>query len=381
LLLTKKKAKFRTICVILFICCGTLHWQQWPILPLFPAGVSKISLSKKSNNQMSKERLLWADGAPGAKSNSDRDKPMLFAHPAPKSNNKGTAIIVCPGGAYAKLSMGYEGHDVAKWFNQHGVSGFVLRSRYSPHRHPIPLNDAKRAMRTVRHFASQYSIDTTRIGILGFSAGGHLASTLLTHFDGGDTSNADPIEHQKSRPDFGVLVYPVITLTGPAGHSRSRGNLLGKSPAAELVEDLSNHLQVTKNTPPTFLAHGDKDRSVPLTNSELFYSALSENDVPAKLHVDKGKGHAYGLKGKWPEVCVEWMTQQNIIPNPTLLSLNKISRNAPSSRPAIQIGISGGSGISTRGSLVYIIYPDRLKQGHLQPKKYLPNGKQVFPGK
>jgi acetyl esterase/lipase len=264
-------------------------------------------------------RWLWYGrppaGAPGALGNDSLDKPMLYMFPAPDSNRNGAAVIICPGGAYTGLPvmMSYEGFDEAKWFNTFGVTAFVLRYRYSPYRHPIEMNDAKRAMRTIRYYAASYGIDTTRIGLMGFSAGGHLASTVGTHFDAGKPADPDPIERKKSRPDFLVLVYPVITLTTPYTHTGSRDALLGVPANAALVDSLSNQKWVTAQTPQTFLAHGDADDAVPIQNSRLFDSACKAFQVPDTLVVDPGKGHAYGMAGIWPDALKNWMLKRGLL--------------------------------------------------------------------
>ena len=197
--------------------------------------------------------LLWPNGAPGALGTDDVDKPSLTPYLAKSPN--GTAVIVCPGGGYQNLAMDHEGVQVAKWLNSLGISAFVLQYRLGPkYHHPAMINDAQRAIRTVRSRAEALHIQPDRIGIWGFSAGGHLASTAATHFDSGDPNAADPIDRAGSRPDFAILAYPVISL-GDFAHVGSRNNLLGKEPDPKLVEDLSNDQRVTPQTPPTFLFH------------------------------------------------------------------------------------------------------------------------------
>jgi acetyl esterase/lipase len=262
-------------------------------------------------------RWLWYGcppaGAPGAFGNDTLDKPMLRIFPAPDSNRNGAAVLICPGGGYYQLAMGYEGTDVAKWFNSFGVSAFVLRYRLSPYHHPIEMNDAKRAMRIIRYYAASYGLDTTRIGIMGFSAGGHLASTIVTHFDNGNPADLDPINRKKSRPDFGVLIYPVITLSGPYAHTGSRDALLGSPANAAQVDSLSNQKWVSAQTPQTFLAHGDADNTVPIQNSRMFDSACKAFNVPDTLVVDPGKGHGYGMWGIWPDALKNWMLKRGLL--------------------------------------------------------------------
>ena len=199
--------------------------------------------------------LLWPQGAPGAQGTADEDKPSLSIYPV-SENRVDTGVVVCPGGGYAHLSMEHEGSDIAEWLNHLGIPAFVLKYRLGPkYHHPVELGDAQRAIRYVRAHAAEYGINPTHIGIWGFSAGGHLAATAETHFDTGQKSNADPIERQSSRPDFAILAYPVITMREPYVHRGSRQNLLGPNPSAHLLDLLSNELQVTSETPPTFLPY------------------------------------------------------------------------------------------------------------------------------
>ena len=267
-------------------------------------------------------RWLWYGrppaGAPGALGNSDADKPMFYTFLAPDSIRNGAAVLICPGGGYTGVPgiMGNEGVEDAKWFNTFGVSAFVLRYRYSPYRHPIEMNDAKRAMRIIRYYAADYGIDTARIGIMGFSAGGHLASTIGTHFDAGKPTDPDPIERKKSRPDFLVLIYPVITLSGPYAHTGSRDALLGVPANAAQVDSLSNQKWVTSQTPQTFLSHGDGDWVVPIQNSRMFDSACKAFKVPDTLVVEPGKNHGYGMDGLWPDALKNWMLKRGLLTKP-----------------------------------------------------------------
>ena len=256
--------------------------------------------------------LLWPNGAPGAQGDTDADKPALTLYAAPAPNKSGAAVIVCPGGGYAHLAITYEGYDVAEWFNKLGISAFVLRYRLGPkYHHPIELGDAQRAIRYVRAHASEFGIQTNRIGIMGFSAGGHLAATAGTHYDAGDKSSADPIQQQSSRPDFLVLAYPVITLEEPYLHRGSRTNLLGENPDPSLVDSLSNERQVTKDTPPAFLFQTSDDQVVPVQNSILFYSALQKAGVPVEMHLYEHGRHGVGLATKFPELS----TWPNLLEN------------------------------------------------------------------
>ncbi len=268
-----------------------------------------------------KERPLWPNGTPGAKGDSPRDIPTLTPFPAPADNNSGSAIVICPGGGYGGLAS-HEGATYAQFLQKHGVNGFVLKYRLGSagYRHPIMLGDAARALRTVRANAKQWKIDPDKIGIMGSSAGGHLASTLLTHFDAGNPQASDPIDRISSRPSLGVLCYPVITL-GEFTHRGSKRNLLGDKPSAELVELLSNEKQVTRNTPPTFLWHTVEDKAVPVENSLQFATALHKADVPFALHVYQKGRHGIGLADKppfknvhpWAKDLVFWLKAQGFI--------------------------------------------------------------------
>lgn len=256
--------------------------------------------------------VLWTDGAPGAAGTEPADVPTLTPYLAPKDKATGAAVVVCPGGGYGGLAD-HEGRPIAEWLNSVGVSGFVLKYRLAPrHRHPAPLQDAGRAIRTIRARAAEWGIKPDRIGILGFSAGGHLASTAGTHFDAGRPDAADPVERVSSRPDLMVLVYPVITLRD-ATHRGSRTNLLGPSPDPALIALLSNEEQVTRETPPAFLVHTSNDAAVPCENSILFASALRKAGVPFELHLYERGPHGFGLGGKdpslssWPGLCAHWL--------------------------------------------------------------------------
>jgi acetyl esterase/lipase/lysophospholipase L1-like esterase len=291
------------------------------------------------------EKLLWYGAAPDAKGDGPQDKPNLIVYPAPPGpDNTGTAVIVCPGGSYGKLVIEKEGHKVAKWLNQNGITAFVLRYRHSPYRHPLPMSDVKRAMRVVRYYAKDYNLDTASIGIMGFSAGGHLASTLLTHFDDGTPGSDDFLERKKSRPDFGILIYPVITLKGEYAHVDSRNNLLGSSPSQNLIDDLSNHLRVTSKTPMTFLAHGDTDPLVPHQNSQLFHSALKAKGVVSALILEKGQGHGFSMEqAQWPDSCIKWLMANKFLRPTSGISAFRISPQKMHQNRAVLIFGSNGS--------------------------------------
>ncbi len=246
--------------------------------------------------------LLWPQGAPGAKGDQPADKPTLTIFLPDEQKATGTAVVICPGGGYGGLATDHEGHQIARWFNTFGVAGFMLeyRHRGRGYGHPAPLQDAQRAIRTVRSRAAQWKIAPERIGIMGFSAGGHLASTAGTHFDRGNPNADDPIERVSCRPDFLILCYPVITFDEPFTHRGSRVNLLGANADPELVRSLSNEKQVTPQTLPTFLFHTDEDKGVPAENSVQFYLALRRAGVPAEMHIYRAGQHGLGLAAAPP---------------------------------------------------------------------------------
>lgn len=255
---------------------------------------------------------LWPGGAPGALGQRDEDKPVLTPFPAPAERATGAAVVVLPGGGYGGLAQ-HEGRDYAEWLNSLGIHAFVLKYRLGPHgyRHPRMLEDAARAVRLVRARAADWGVDPQRVGLMGSSAGGHLASTLLTHFDAGRPDAADPVDRLSSRPDLGILCYPVISL-GEFTHQGSKKNLLGENPPAELVALLSNELQVTKDTPPTFLWHTAEDAAVPVENSLQFAAALRKAGVPFDLHVYEKGRHGIGLAGghPWTKDLEFWLRQR-----------------------------------------------------------------------
>lgn len=271
--------------------------------------------------QMQTPLPLWTQGAPGALGARSNDIPTLTPYLPDRAQATGAAMVICPGGAYSHLAP-HEGKDYALWLNQHGVTCFVLKYRLgsSGYRHPAMLQDAARAVRLVRARAADWKLDPKRVGIMGSSAGGHLASTLLTHFDSGKADSADPVERQSSRPDLGILCYPVISM-GQYAHKGSKDSLLGANPPPELVQLLSSELQVTSNTPPCFLWTTYEDKTVPMENSLLFASALRKNGVPFALHVYQKGGHGMGLADKppfshphpWAGDCLLWLQEQHFL--------------------------------------------------------------------
>lgn len=262
---------------------------------------------------------LWSNGAPAAKGTQPEDIPTISLYRPPEGKANKATIVVCPGGGYGHLAD-HEGHTIAVWLNSIGITAAVLKYRLGPrYNHPSPMQDATRAMRTVRARAKEWNLDPNRIGILGFSAGGHLASTIATHFDGGDPNATDPIERASSRPDIAVLAYPVISMDAAITHAGSRKNLLGDTPSPELVELLSNEKQVTPQTPPTFLFHTVDDDVVRVENSLLFAEGLRKAKVPYELHVFEKGSHGLGLAQNdpalsvWPKLLENWLRVRGFI--------------------------------------------------------------------
>jgi acetyl esterase/lipase len=289
----------------------------------YPVKSAEKSTSASSVDQPKSIRL-WEGDAPGAKGNDAKDIPIVSVF-LPTGEGTGAALVICPGGGYGGLAA-HEGESYARWLADNGVAAFVLRYRLgsSGYRHPVQLQDAARAVRLVRARAAEWKIDTQRVGIIGSSAGGHLASTLVTHFDSGKPDADDPIERQSSRPDLGILCYPVITM-GDATHAGSRKNLLGDNPDPELVKELSNELHVTKDTPPCFIFHTVEDKGVPVENSLMFAAALRQAKVPFALHIYETGAHGIGLgfnpyatyePGKlhpWTANCILWLREHHFV--------------------------------------------------------------------
>ncbi|MFN9374368.1 MAG: family 16 glycoside hydrolase [Planctomycetaceae bacterium] len=277
--------------------------------------------------------LLWPQGAPGAVGQEDADKPTLSIWKPAADKWNGSAIVICPGGGYQHLAVDHEGKQVAEFLNSHGVTAIMLKYRLAPrYRQPAPMQDVQHALRTVRARADEWKIDPKRVGVLGFSAGGHLASTAATHFDNGNPQG-DAIAKQSCRPDFAVLCYPVITFSDPYTHGGSRKNLLGDNPSADLVKFYSNELQVTEQTPPTFLFHTNEDSGVVPENSILFYSALRKAKVPAELHIYEKGAHGVGLAPKdpvlssWGGRLADWLKVRGYLtkPKPVFDSPEKVT--------------------------------------------------------
>lgn len=262
---------------------------------------------------------LWPGAAPGALGGSSNDIPTLTPYLPAAGAATGAAMVICPGGGYGGLAP-HEGEDYARFLADRGVAGFVLKYRLGSHgyRHPAMMNDVNRAIRLVRHRAGEFAVDGQRVGVMGSSAGGHLASTAVTHWDAGKADDADLVERHSSRPDLGVLCYPVITM-GDFTHQGSKRNLLGEKPEPALVWLLSNELQVTPQTPPCFIWHTADDGAVPVENALSFAAALQRAKVPFDLHVFQSGRHGIGLDAKppqfenvhpWANDLVYWLKQK-----------------------------------------------------------------------
>jgi acetyl esterase/lipase len=300
-----KKSGLLILLLIFMYVCGS---SQSLNLPLWPEGIPNYKETGSTERWDTSDIIAV----------TNVQNPEIAVYLPAKRQATGQAVIICPGGGYWALAYDFEGIDVAKWFNSKGIAGIVLKYRLPTSEGQIvpyesPLMDAKQAMRLVRYHAPEWNIDPERIGIMGFSAGGHLASTLGTHFDYGDQYAVDLVERISCRPDFMILVYPVITMTKPFMHKGSRNALIGENPETALAENYSNELQVTDDTPPTFLIHASDDKGVPVDNSLVFYQALVENNVPAEMHIYPTGGHGFSLainKGhlsQWTVSCIEWI--------------------------------------------------------------------------
>jgi acetyl esterase/lipase len=264
---------------------------------------------------------LWTGNAPGALGDGELDRPTITFYAASDDDKPVPAVIVFPGGSYGYLASNHEGRQMANWFNSVGMAAFVVRYRVGPrYHHPIELRDAQRAIRLVRSRAAEFHVMPDKIGILGFSAGGHLASTAETHFDPGGAKAEDTIDRVSSRPDFAVLAYPVISLIADYAHQPSWQNLLGKDATPEMRRALSNEFNVTADTPLTFLFSSSTDTVVPPENSVAFYLALRKANVPAELHIFQDAPHGVGLDlndpavGEWSTLLLNWLRANDFVP-------------------------------------------------------------------
>lgn len=283
-----------------------------PSVPVAQAPATPTSTVRPNPNAEPETFLLWPAGAPGALGTDDADRPSLTLFRARQPS--GASIVVAPGGGYGALASNHEGRQVANYLNAAGITVFVLKYRLGPkYHHPIELGDAQRAIRTVRARAQEFGLAADRIGMMGFSAGGHLTATAGTHFDSGNAGAPDPIDRVSSRPDFLVLGYPVISFDPAIAHAGSVRNLLGEKPDPKLIEDLSNDLRVTPETPPTFLFHTNGDTGVVAENSVRFYLALRRAKVPAEMHIFENGPHGVGLAlgdpalSAWPALLTTWL--------------------------------------------------------------------------
>ncbi len=299
-------------CALVFPSSGLIGQAAAPYAPQVLTGGKSITLWPDGPG--------GANGAPGAQGNAPADRPLLYTYLPKGPNTTRTAVIVAPGGGYAHLSMQKEGEDVALWLNARGVAAFVLQYRLGPtYHHPVEIGDAQRAIRIVRSRAAEYGLAPDHIGMWGFSAGGHLTATAGTRFDAGNAGAPDPIERAGCRPDFLVLSYPVITLEEPVAHAGSRRSLLGDTPDPALVSELSAQNKVSGQTPPTFLYTTTDDKTVPVMNSVMFYSALVNAGVPAEMHIFQNGPHGTGLAQGfpdlkvWPDLLATWMRARGIM--------------------------------------------------------------------
>ena len=288
------------ICLFHFLLCVPFSFADEP--------------SKAKETKTGERIALWDGTAPVGDGAGEEANAWITVHRPPGTNSH-TAIVICPGGGYGGLVVEPEGHGIAAWLNKYGITGVVLEYRLPKGRHAVPLLDAQRAIRTVRANAKAWDLSPAKIGIMGFSAGGHLASTAATHFDDGKPLATNVIDQSSCRPDFAILVYPVVTLLGDKTHSGTKTNLLGKEPSPDLVKLYSNELQVTSKTPPMFLAHALDDKPVPPENSQGLFAALQANKIPAKyLELPSGGHGLNGYQGPmwdaWQEQSLAWLKEQ-----------------------------------------------------------------------
>jgi acetyl esterase/lipase len=290
-----------------------MKFLRWTLL------TALLGTNLRAHSQTNDTFPLWSGPAPGALGTAEKDVPTLTPFFPTAETTNGSAMIICPGGGYGRLAP-HEGHDYAVWLSGHGIACFVLKYRLGSdgYRYPAEFQDVERAIRLVRSRTKEWNIDPHRIGIIGSSAGGHLASMAMTHFDVGNSNATDVIEQQSSRPDVAVLCYPVITMTH-FGHQGSKNNLLGENPPDALVKLTSSEMNVTKETPPCFIWSTDEDKTVPIENSLEFAAALRKASVPFELHVYQRGPHGQGLGSReydpkkwlsWVEECNRWLKEQ-----------------------------------------------------------------------
>jgi acetyl esterase/lipase len=297
----------RTLLLTLFFCIAAGAQAQTTVIPLWPEGVPNARANPGS------EKL---DGT----FISNVSQPTLTYYPAATGRPAGTAVIIAPGGSYKFLAFDHEGRQYAQWLSSLGVAAFVLKYRLADYGHPAPLQDVLRAIRTVRAHASDYGVAPDRIGVMGSSAGGHLAASAATLFDDPAGRTGAALDAVSGRPDFALLIYPVITLMPPTAHAGSRHALLGANPTPEMVKAMSVETRVGAQTPPTFLVHAQDDGAVPVDNSILFFQALTRAHVPAEMHLFERGGHGIGMGAGhgdislWPKRAEEWLRDRKLIP-------------------------------------------------------------------
>ncbi|MEI7830414.1 MAG: alpha/beta hydrolase [Prolixibacteraceae bacterium] len=297
----------KNIYLILFFMMSFHFTQSQTIMKLWPEGTPGPVVSPKPEETFEGRRVRYVS------------EPTLTIYLPPKDQNTGVAVVICPGGGYGIEAMDHEGYEVAEFLQSHGVAGIVLKYRLPFGHSELPLQDAQQAVRLVRYHAEEWLIDPKKVGIAGFSAGGHLASTLSTHFDSGNNDSNSAIGKIGCRPDFSILLYPVVTFKEEWGHMGSRENLIGKTNDWKIIEKFCNELQVTNQTPPAFIALADDDTGVKPRNSIEYYMALKREGIPAELHIFKEGGHGFGMHktGKahdqWPLMVVEWMKAMKYI--------------------------------------------------------------------
>jgi len=302
-----KKSIYILFCAVFSVISA---YGQQTILPLWPEKIPNHQAVAEKETVQERD-ILWIEKV---------QEPTLAVFLPVKRKATGKAVVACPGGGYQGLAYDWEGIDIAKWLNSRGVAAFVLKYRLPRSAsvkidHLAPLQDAQRAMRMVRSHAEKWNISKDQVGIMGFSAGGHLASTLGTHYDRPNEFEGDTIDELSARPDFMILIYPVITMKSPHTHQGSRDRLLGENPEDSLIDEYSNELHIDPETPPTFIVHSTDDKAVPVENSLYFYQALKEAGVYSEMHIYPKGGHGYALavgKGylqSWPDRLADWMEE------------------------------------------------------------------------
>lgn len=296
----------RKALLALLLLSAALAQAQTRVLALWPEGVPNARIAP-GPERLDDERV------------SNVSQPTLTVYPAAYDRASKTAVVICPGGGYTFLSNTREGQQYAQWLSSLGVTAFVLKYRLSDYGHPAPLQDVLRAIRLVRSHAAEYGVAPDRIGVMGSSAGGHLAASAATLYNDPAGRTGTALDAVSARPDFALLMYPVITMEAPAAHAGSRESLLGKAPSPELVRLMSVERQVTADTPPTLLIHSQDDGLVPVENSILFYQALTRAHVPAEMYLFEHGGHGMGMRlgqgtaSDWPRRAEEWLRGRRLI--------------------------------------------------------------------